>query len=311
MARVLIVGCGCRGRTLAASLIEQGLAVRGTTRRPAAAATRPRSGRSPPWPIPTGWPRWCRSSRGCRWSAGCSGAPRGRRRRTSTACDWRRCSPTSWTPRSAGSSTRPRARSTRNAGGGGALVARGGRRWRLPGVIVTEDPGRHEHGSRRCGGGGGPSRLDAEQRHDGRTRSRRSRAATPSPSAPPPRGDYARKRVLRSPAPPAPPPPPAQLRPAGVRGRPAERRPPARSGPASAAARAPRSGGSCAGALPARPRRRRRGPRPGGRRRSASACMHQPLPSSGRTRAAGRCAPWPAPRQLLAPTARSPAASTR
>jgi hypothetical protein len=32
MARVLIVGCGCRGRTLAAALRAEGHAVRGTTR---------------------------------------------------------------------------------------------------------------------------------------------------------------------------------------------------------------------------------------------------------------------------------------
>jgi uncharacterized protein YbjT (DUF2867 family) len=32
MARVLIVGCGCRGQTLARQLIRQGHAVRGTTR---------------------------------------------------------------------------------------------------------------------------------------------------------------------------------------------------------------------------------------------------------------------------------------
>ena len=32
MARVLIVGCGCRGRSLAAGLAERGLQVRGTTR---------------------------------------------------------------------------------------------------------------------------------------------------------------------------------------------------------------------------------------------------------------------------------------
>lgn len=34
MARVLIVGCGCRGRSLAACLIDDGHAVRGTTRSP-------------------------------------------------------------------------------------------------------------------------------------------------------------------------------------------------------------------------------------------------------------------------------------
>jgi len=34
VARVLIVGCGCRGRSLAAALREEGHAVRGTTRAP-------------------------------------------------------------------------------------------------------------------------------------------------------------------------------------------------------------------------------------------------------------------------------------
>jgi uncharacterized protein YbjT (DUF2867 family) len=38
MARILIVGCGCRGRALAAALIGDGHAVRGTTRDPARAA---------------------------------------------------------------------------------------------------------------------------------------------------------------------------------------------------------------------------------------------------------------------------------
>jgi uncharacterized protein YbjT (DUF2867 family) len=35
MARVLIVGCGCRGRALARDLVAAGYAVRGTTRDPA------------------------------------------------------------------------------------------------------------------------------------------------------------------------------------------------------------------------------------------------------------------------------------
>jgi nucleoside-diphosphate-sugar epimerase len=38
MARVLIVGCGCRGRSLAGELREAGHAVRGTTRDPSALA---------------------------------------------------------------------------------------------------------------------------------------------------------------------------------------------------------------------------------------------------------------------------------
>ena len=37
MARILVVGCGCRGRALAASLRSAGHAVRGTTRDPATA----------------------------------------------------------------------------------------------------------------------------------------------------------------------------------------------------------------------------------------------------------------------------------
>ncbi len=35
MARVLIIGCGCRGQRLARALVQQGHAVRGTTRDPA------------------------------------------------------------------------------------------------------------------------------------------------------------------------------------------------------------------------------------------------------------------------------------
>jgi nucleoside-diphosphate-sugar epimerase len=35
LARVLIIGCGCRGRALARALVAQGHAVRGTTRSPA------------------------------------------------------------------------------------------------------------------------------------------------------------------------------------------------------------------------------------------------------------------------------------
>jgi glycine/D-amino acid oxidase-like deaminating enzyme len=38
LARVLIVGCGCRGVALARALQDEGHAVRGTTRRPARAA---------------------------------------------------------------------------------------------------------------------------------------------------------------------------------------------------------------------------------------------------------------------------------
>jgi len=47
MARVLIVGCGCRGQALARSLIENGHAVRGTSRDPERLAAIERVGAEP------------------------------------------------------------------------------------------------------------------------------------------------------------------------------------------------------------------------------------------------------------------------
>ncbi len=47
MARVLIVGCGCRGRGLARALRNAGHAVRGTTRDPANAAAIAEAGAEP------------------------------------------------------------------------------------------------------------------------------------------------------------------------------------------------------------------------------------------------------------------------
>ena len=47
MARVLIVGCGCRGRELAQALRADGHAVRGTTRDPANAAAIAEAGAEP------------------------------------------------------------------------------------------------------------------------------------------------------------------------------------------------------------------------------------------------------------------------
>ena len=47
MARVLIVGCGCRGRALAASLAARGHAVRGTSRDPASLSAIATAGAEP------------------------------------------------------------------------------------------------------------------------------------------------------------------------------------------------------------------------------------------------------------------------
>ena len=47
MARILIIGCGCRGRTLARDLVASGHVVRGTTRDPANAAAIAATGAEP------------------------------------------------------------------------------------------------------------------------------------------------------------------------------------------------------------------------------------------------------------------------
>jgi len=47
VARVLIVGCGCRGRSLARALVADGHAVRGTTRDPERAAAIAEAGAEP------------------------------------------------------------------------------------------------------------------------------------------------------------------------------------------------------------------------------------------------------------------------
>jgi uncharacterized protein YbjT (DUF2867 family) len=47
VARVLLVGCGCRGRRLAEALRQDGYAVRGTTRRPEATADIAAAGAEP------------------------------------------------------------------------------------------------------------------------------------------------------------------------------------------------------------------------------------------------------------------------
>jgi uncharacterized protein YbjT (DUF2867 family) len=47
VARVLIVGCGCRGRSLARALVAEGHAVRGTTREPQRAAAIAEAGAEP------------------------------------------------------------------------------------------------------------------------------------------------------------------------------------------------------------------------------------------------------------------------
>jgi uncharacterized protein YbjT (DUF2867 family) len=47
VARVLIVGCGCRGRELAAALVADGHAVRGTTRDPVSATAIAAAGAEP------------------------------------------------------------------------------------------------------------------------------------------------------------------------------------------------------------------------------------------------------------------------
>ena len=172
------------------------------------------------WPTPTAWARWCRTWGRRRWSAGCWGRHRARRRPTSTAPRLETCSSASWTrrcagfvyeaagsvgPATAGRGGEPRAR------GRGALAParrrRGGATRPATSAWLARDDARR--------GGGASARGRAAPR--ARTRSRRARAAAAIAISTADRGghDAAREgRRLRAPAAPAPPAPPGSAPPA-------------------------------------------------------------------------------------------------
>ena len=145
MARVLIVGCGCRGRALAGALAADGLAVRGTTRRPERADELSAAGVegavADPQRLATLVPHLAGVSAVC-WLLGSASGPgledlHGARLETLLAhiVD---------TPVRG---LAYEAAGTVPAGllaGGERLVRAAGERWRLPVAVVREDPGVHE-----------------------------------------------------------------------------------------------------------------------------------------------------------------------
>ena len=145
MARALIIGCGCRGRALAAALAAEGLEVRGTTRRAEAAPELAAAGVEPvvadPDRLASLVPHLAGVSVVC-WLLGSASGPsvaglHGVRLETLLAhiVD---------TPvrglvyEAAG--TAP----AELLGEGERLAREAGERWRLPVAVVAEDPGRHD-----------------------------------------------------------------------------------------------------------------------------------------------------------------------
>ncbi len=145
MARVLIVGCGCRGRALAASLMEDGLAVRGTTRRPEAAEALTAAGVEPavadPDRLATLVPHLAGTSVVC-WllgSASGDSVPGLHGVRLETLLAHIVDTPVRGLVYEAAGSVADGLLAE-----GEALVREAGERWRYPVAFVAEDPGRHE-----------------------------------------------------------------------------------------------------------------------------------------------------------------------
>jgi uncharacterized protein YbjT (DUF2867 family) len=143
VARVLIVGCGCRGRALAGALTDEGHAVRGTTRHPARIASIEAAGAegvvADPDRIGTLMPALAGVSAIC-WLMGSArdGAElHGTRLRTLTE-------------RLVDTHVRGLVYEGAGTAGaalleeGGQIVRRASATWRIPVEIVCEDPAQHE-----------------------------------------------------------------------------------------------------------------------------------------------------------------------
>ena len=154
LARVLIVGCGCRGQSLAGALVAGGHAVRGTTRDAARLGDIEASGAqavvADPDRLGTLVPPTLRGERGLladgqRGAMGGGGSPRAAPPNAARA-----------PRRHAGTRARlrgVRAGSTRRLLADGAQAVRAaGRTWRMPVSVTEADPGRPRRmARRRCG----------------------------------------------------------------------------------------------------------------------------------------------------------------
>jgi nucleoside-diphosphate-sugar epimerase len=139
MARVLIVGCGCRGRALAQRLAAEGYAVRGTTRDPARTADIEAAGAeavvADPDRLTTLLPRLAGVSAVCWLLGSAEGAPDLQGARLRSLLERLVDTPVRGVVYEAAGSV---------DGGllaeGAAIVREASTRWRIPAEIVDEDP---------------------------------------------------------------------------------------------------------------------------------------------------------------------------
>jgi uncharacterized protein YbjT (DUF2867 family) len=142
VARVLIVGCGCRGRSLAAALIADGHAVRGTTRAAAQTAAIEDSGAEPVVADPDRLGTLMQALAGVSaicWLMGGADAPAVNGERLETL-----------TERLVDTHVRGLVYEAAGAAGPGILgrgeqiVRRAGATWHMPVQVVTDEPADHD-----------------------------------------------------------------------------------------------------------------------------------------------------------------------
>jgi nucleoside-diphosphate-sugar epimerase len=143
VARVLIVGCGCRGRALAKRLLGEGHVVRGTTRDPGRLAAIEAVGAEAalldPDRLATVMPQLAGVSAIC-WLMGSADHAAGvHGSRLSTLMERLVDTPVRGLLYEAAGSVDPRL-----LAGGAAIVREAAARWRIPVEIVSEDPAANE-----------------------------------------------------------------------------------------------------------------------------------------------------------------------
>ena len=142
MARVLIVGCGCRGRALASALLADGHAVRGTTRDQRRIAAIEESGAdgvvADPDRLGTLMPALAGVSAICWLMGGAADAPAVNGERLQTLMERLVDTHVRGLVYEAGGVAGPEL-----LGAGAAVVGRASRTWHMPAAVVDEDPADH------------------------------------------------------------------------------------------------------------------------------------------------------------------------
>jgi hypothetical protein len=142
MARVLIVGCGCRGSALARRLAADGYAVRGTTRDPTRTAAIEAAGAeavvADPDRLATLVPRLAGVSAICWLLGSAEGAPELHGARLRTLLERLVDTPVRGVVYEAAGSV-----DSGLLAGGATIVREAADRWRIPAEVVEEDPWSH------------------------------------------------------------------------------------------------------------------------------------------------------------------------